>query len=154
MIETERAFLVRGRIPDGLKKMINQAYLLAIPGLTVRLRTVDAGSGECTVKLGRGRRRLEVGLPFPASAAAAFIKRSSRVVRKTRTQVGPWEFDDYEQPKFPPGVFRAELEGDYPLGGGLPPLPDSLSHIIEVTGTEEFSNAALACTGFPAQMPK
>lgn len=144
--EIERKFLVfddRWRQHASEGSVLQQAYLVATKGETVRIRTIDGCRATLTVKIRTSRnRREEYEYEIPYTDAKEMFEHARGVLQKTRFEVEHqgyvWEVDVYSGHHRGLVVAEVELDG----GNDTPPLPDWLGP--EVTGNPRYSNRVLA----------
>ncbi|CAN7225850.1 CYTH domain-containing protein [Mesorhizobium sp. LjRoot246] len=150
--EVERKFLVTSTAWLELAEAdirIQQFYLAAGPGRTVRVRISDGTSAKLTLKFGsKARARDEFEYPIPLSEALEMLDFAiGRVIEKTRHHVRHrgylYEVDVFGGPLS--GLVVAELETPEDVPDEM--LPDWLGR--EVTGESKFYNASLALGGIP-----
>lgn len=145
-LECERRFLARLHRPGDVQKHILQGYF-TLPNDPYSVRVRLCGSmAELTVKgedTGDGvvSVRVEENIPLAEELARQFYMLAPGRVEKIRHVLGDWEVDvflgDYE------GIVIAEVE--LPTAQTLlPPVPDSLELLIEITGNKEWNNQAMA----------
>ena len=154
-MEIERKFIVsndRWRAAVESSRLIVQAYIALDKDTSVRVRISDDIDARLTVKMGAvDITRHEFEYPIPIADAQALVEANrDRSIDKRRHLIPMggfvWEVD----------VFAGSLEGlvvaEVELGSENddPPLPGWLGR--EVTGDAEWSNAALATTGRPADI--
>lgn len=148
MFEIERQFLLDA-VPKGVLAgadrvvKIRQGYLTTVPP-AIRVRELD-GTFLMTIKSGGTlvRREVEFEIPEPI-ARQLFSIAEERVIEKTRYVMGPWEIDVFHGRH--DGVFVAEFEMVTP-DDPLPPLPEGLRAVMELTHEPTFSNQILAQLG-------
>ena len=142
--EIERRFIARVARPDALEngrvRRLEQAYLsTGEPGVRVRR------AGEIytlTVKAGQGRVRQEVETQLPPETGAALLQMAgARRLNKTRYTLDRWEIDFFEGPLA--GLILAEAELISPTEP-LPPVPDGVLLVREVTDDGRYVNQCLA----------
>ncbi|MER9298456.1 CYTH domain-containing protein [Mesorhizobium sp. M0621] len=150
--EIERKFLVSSTAWLELAEAdirIQQFYLAAGPGRTVRVRISDGTSAKLTLKFGsKARERDEFEYSIPLSEAVEMLDFAiGRVIEKTRHHVRHRGYL-YEVDVFGgslAGLVVAELETPEDVPDEM--LPDWLGR--EVTGEQKFYNASLALGGIP-----
>lgn len=144
--EIERKYLVfddRWREHASEGSVLQQAYLVATKGETVRIRTIDGRRAKLTVKIRTSRhRREEYEYDIPYADAKEMLEQARGVLQKTRFEVEHqgyvWEVDVYSGQHR--GLVVAEVELDDV--NDTPPLPDWVGP--EVTGNPRYSNRVLA----------
>jgi CYTH domain-containing protein len=151
--EIERKFLVSD-LPAattlGTGSALRQGYLAEEEGVEVRLRLAD-GTATLTIKAGRGRARTEVetGLD-PAQAEDLWPHTEGRRIEKTRYRVPlgavTAEVDVYGDALAGLQVVEVEFPSEAEADGFAPPAWFGR----ELTGTDGWSNAALARHGLPS----
>lgn len=146
--EIERQFLL-GSAPERVLNRadrvvkIRQGYLTTVPP-AIRVRQLD-GQFLMTVKSGGTLVRREVEFQIEEKVAQQLFEIArDQLIEKTRYVIGPWEVDVFEGRHR--GVFVAEFEMETP-DDPLPPLPEGLEAIREVTHERTFSNQILAQLG-------
>ena len=146
-LEIERRFLVAGQAWRGhvrWSRALRQGYLAASAGgLTLRVRSDDAGSAWLTLKLqADGIARDEYEYAIPAADAEALLARSGDRLSKWRHGLdlpgGDWVLDVFEGENAPLVVAEVELAHE-DQAVAIPPWC-----VLELTGDGRFSNAALA----------
>ena len=144
-LEIERQFLL-GAVPESVRTRaervhrIRQAYLTTVPP-AIRVRCLDDRS-LLTVKSGGTMVREEVEIDIDEEAARRLFRMApDRVIEKTRYVLGGWEVDVFHGRHT--GVFVAEFEMETP-DTPLPPFPDGLEPVRELTHDPTFSNQILA----------
>ncbi len=118
--EIERKFLViddRWRQHASEGSVLQQAYLVATKGETVRIRTIDGCRATLTVKIRTGRnRREEYEYEIPYTDAKEMFEHARGVLQKTRFEVEHqgyvWEVDVYS------GHHRGLVVAEVELDGG------------------------------------
>lgn len=153
-IECERRFFARLKRQGDSQKRLVQGYLTSPDSpCSVRVRLYDH-EAELTVKgseIGNERAsiRREENIPIPVDTAFRFFSMASGFIEKVRHTLDLWEVDvfggDYT------GVVIAEIELPSPEAE-LPPVPDGLELLKEITGLPRWTNQAMACTP-PADRP-
>lgn len=151
-VEIERRYLVRVRDEAwatlGPGVSLVQGYL-SQGSPSVRIRVGESRGPVLTCKSGEGVRRREVEAVVPPEMAEALLEAAGdRVVRKFRYRVGPWEVDRFQGELEGLTLMEVELEEeDQPV----PPAPDVIDVICEVTDDNAFTNNGLASLTVPAQ---
>lgn len=150
--EIERRYLVRvdpGRWDAfGTGRRLRQGYVVAGP-LTVRVRSGEKRGDVLTCKRGSGVRRREVETVIPPDVAAALFEAAGdRIIEKVRHRVGPWEIDRFEGSL--EGLVLCEIELTHEEDP-LPPPPDGISIVREVTDDISFTSSGLASMTSSAQ---
>lgn len=126
-----------GPIPDVPARELRQAYLAAgDPEFRIRL---DEGEWQITAKAGPKADRIEVEARGVPNGEAIFRAAAGGRIEKERRVVGPWEIDVFGGAL--EGLEAMELENPPAV---LPPFPDGVEIIAEVTHDPRFRNARLA----------
>ena len=142
--EIEHKFLV---FPDLLPRPLSagdhlkQGYLSCKPAVRVRIITSGRSSKAFLTIKGPGfRQRSEFEYEIPVNDAKSLMKLcGSRIVRKIRRRIGPWEIDEFKERHA--GLWLAECELKS-AKAKLPALPEWIGQ--EVTDDPEYSNSNLA----------
>jgi CYTH domain-containing protein len=158
--EIERKFLVTGTLQGKVNKIkeIHQHYLSYYDGAEERVRqTTDMLSEYLiptytyTYKKGKGIKRQEEERTIPHTEFDKLCKGEILgSISKTRYCVGRWELDVYSTPDYVGPIMVMEIElahEDEPL----PPLPEGITIIEEITEKGEWKNASIAINGFPVE---
>ncbi len=130
--------------PKGIRRKIDQRYLLVFDFLEFRVRSAGP---RCyfTVKTGGEMSRGEWEFRLPCLLFRLLGGICLWGIKKTRYVSGPWEVDIYPEL---PGLAVAEVElpaESHPV----PPFPDWIDPIEEVTRDTRWKNKRLAKNGFP-----
>ena len=148
--EIEHKFLVqRDKLPRPLPggKKIEQGFLSVAPVVRVRIVTKNRKSAAFLTIKGKGRRvRAEYEYPIPLSDARRLLKLcGTRLIRKIRRELGPWEVDEFLGRH--KGLWLAELE----LKSARARLPKTLPAWTgqEVTRDSRYANSTMAVHGKP-----
>jgi len=143
--EIERRFLVRvsdavwPRLGEG--RHLRQGYVRNGEP-TVRVRIGEARGPVLTCKSGSGIRRSEAEVVVPPEVAEAlFLAAEDRIIEKIRWQVDGWELDRFLGALDGLAVLEIELESE---DQALPPMPDGVHILREVTDDNRFVSAGLA----------
>jgi CYTH domain-containing protein len=150
--EIERKFLVSDLPSEavlGRGSALRQGYLAEEDDVEVRLRLTD-GTATLTIKAGRGRARTEVEANLdPVQAEQLWPHTEGRRIEKTRYKVALGtvvaEVDVYGDALTGLRVVEVEFPSEADADGFEPPAWFGR----ELTGTEGWSNAALARHGLP-----
>ena len=143
--EIERRYLVR--VPEALWAELGQGTLLRQGYVrggepSVRIRSGEARGPVLTCKSGQGVRRREVeAVVSEEMAAALFQAAGDRVLEKVRFRLGPWDLDRFLGALGGLALLEIELEDD---DEALPPPPDGISMLREVTDDNLFTSDHLA----------
>lgn len=143
MIEIERKFIVQllEPPPADLAMEIVQGYL-STGDPEVRIRSYDHDDYWLTVKLGAGLERTEVEVPLHSLDGKPLLDLCKHRIEKTRYDLPhEWELDVFGGPHRGLVILEIELET---ATAPLPPFPDSVRVIREVTGLPEYANKHLA----------
>ena len=127
---------------------IMQRYLI-LGWIELRIRWRERGASTVDLKVGRGRRRVEISVPAPRKWAARRTSRGRYRVEKDRWAVGPWELDRYIWPPVADGLVVAEIEDGGMESDPIPEAPAGIEVHLEVTGEAAWSNQRIARDGFP-----
>lgn len=144
--EIERRYLVSvapelwGRLGQG--HAYRQGYIhQGTP--SVRIRMGEPRGPVLTCKSGTGVKRREVEAVVPEDVAAALMEAADRcVVEKTRWEVGPWELDRFSGSLDGLTLLEIELNAE---DDPVPPPPDGVQVLCEVTDDNRFTSNYLAC---------
>ncbi|MFB2550273.1 CYTH domain-containing protein [Ensifer soli] len=150
--EIERKFRVASDLwraaCDGGRKF-RQGYVLAMDDRSVRVRIVDGGAAQLTVKIGKyGLVREEFEYDLPVADAEEMLSTAiGIVIEKTRYRIAfgdhVWEVDVYEGALEGLTVAEVELRSE----ADRPERPAWLG--AELTGDRRYSNQTLALHGLP-----
>lgn len=155
-VEIERKFVL-SEVPNparlGEGEHLRQGYIADNGDVTVRIRIADSGAW-LTVKAGSGLTRTEVELPLLLGQAEALWPRTEgRRVSKTRHRI---TLGQREAPVAEVDVYDGDLVGLYTVEVEFSTEQAALNFVPpawfgrEVTGQNEWTNAALARHGRPA----
>jgi len=143
--EIERRYLVEvapevwARLAPGVR--LRQGYVVAGP-TAVRIREGEGRGAVLTCKKGTGIRRREVEAVVPAEMAEALFEvADARTLAKIRHREGPWELDRFLGSL--EGLALLEIELDH-VDDPVPPAPNGVSILREVTDDKRFTSSALA----------
>jgi len=144
--EIERRWVVKkvGEIEAGRKKAIYQGYFHpGTPAIRIR-QSSNALSGDSymvTFKSGAGMTRTEVEVPVNREQGELLMGMVQGRIGKMRHHIGQWELDQFYGALEGLYILEIELESeDEPL----PPFPDCIEVMREVTGKKGWSNLDMA----------
>lgn len=143
--EIERRFLVR--VADAMWLRLGEGYHLRQGYIrsdepTVRVRIGEPRGAVLTCKSGQGIRRKEEEAIVPGELASVLFEAAGeRVIEKIRWDVGGWELDRFLGPLDGLMLIEIELESEQQP---MPPVPDGVHILREVTDDNRFSSGHLA----------
>jgi len=143
--EIERRYLVR--VAEATWLRLGEGYHLRQGYVrngepSVRIRTGEPRGAVLTCKTGTGIRRTEVETVVPGDVAEAlFLAAEDRIIEKVRFPVGNWEVDRFLGGLDGLALMEIELEAE---DQGVPPAPDGVQVLREVTDDKRFVSGQLA----------
>ena len=144
-LEIERRFLVRvssaawTRLGEG--RLFRQGYVRSVDPV-VRIRVGEERGPVVTSKSGAGVRRTEAESVVNAAVADALFAAAGRaVIEKVRWRFGRWELDRFLGSLDGLELLEIELEEELEP---LPPPPDGIKVLREVTDDGRFTSAGIA----------
>ena len=144
--EIERRFLVEGSQEHwaSLKggHHLRQGYLTNTKEPSVRIRLGEQGGALLTTKRGKGIRRTEFESGISKEVANDLMEAAgARILEKIRWTLGPWTLDRFLGSLEGLVLLEIELTSE---DQNLPPIPDAVNVIREVTEDNMFTSGALA----------